>query len=65
VVEAIRWHDDGYTRTLAAVARQWDFRKDEVPPWPVMSQLGNNDVERNKYLKRLRRLAREAMEGAA
>jgi hypothetical protein len=61
VIAAIEAHHESYTSKLAKYARQWDFRKqDEDPPWPVFGKLGGTDTERDKYLKRLRRLAREA-----
>lgn len=45
----------------AALAERWDFTREDRPPWPVYSELGYNDEERDRMLKRLRTVTRRAV----
>lgn len=62
-VSAIRGHDT--VKRYASLASRWDFTSDEAPDWTVLKELGGDPSEQHKNLKRLQRVARQAMRGEA
>ncbi len=44
----------------AYLAKEWDFTQKERPPKQVLARLGGNDEERDRFLTRMRSVARKA-----
>ncbi len=51
-------------RKYAPMARsEWDFTREDTPPFKIFSRMGANDYERREILSRLRSVANVAVNG--
>lgn len=60
-IEALENSDDRIVKRLSPWAYRWDFTEKAPPPTAIWLPLGGDDQERERYWKRMRRIAREAV----
>lgn len=64
VINAVQsYNRDGITdlQDFAPLARKWDFTLAEKPPWEIFRELGGNDEERWRNLKRIQSVSSRAV----